>query len=139
MSLENDMPSEIPTSIQILDTVLHDLTNRKGFKEEYQKIEDQVRADMRRELIDVINSQLNNMEIPTEERAASVAKAVLEDLSDRRGLRQGFFDQLFFDDEAVQEYKKQHPDIEITDDQSRTGIVRQLTSQIEGFDITSTH
>lgn len=116
---------------QISEAILDNLNNREGFREEFNRVDEEVLSEMKATLDKEIGEKLEDSEIPKDQKARAIVETVIDDLSNRRGLRQGFFDQLFFDDEEVREYLSKHPDAEVSDDQSRSGIVRQLTVLIE--------
>lgn len=123
--------SERPKQTRISEAILDNLNNREGFREEFNRVDEEVLSEMKATLDKEIGEKLEDSEIPKDQKARAIVETVIDDLSDRRGLRQGFFDQLFFDDEEVREYLSKHPDAEVSDDQSRSGIVRQLTVLIE--------
>lgn len=129
--MSEQIPTEVPQSTRILDTILGDLNGRRGFRQEFEQIDPIVKEELNATVIGKIEERLRDPLIPQDQRARAIVDEVIDDLSDRRGLRQGFFDELFFDDDAVKDYQVEHPDIEVSDDESRTGIARQLTALIE--------
>ena len=128
-----DINNREPTSKIILNLILDDLNDRKGFKQEYANIDNETQQEIRDTLTEKIQNSLDDSAVPQQEKVASLVKTVIDDLSDRRGLRQGFFGQLLFSDEAVREYKQENPGADITEDDSIPGISRQLTNKVQPF------
>jgi hypothetical protein len=122
-----------PKSEKILNHILGDFNNRRGFRQEYDKTDKEVLKEMRTTLTGIVENTLNDPQIPKEEKSELIVEKVIKDLSGRRGLRQGFFDELFFDDEDVKEYLQDNPGEEVSEDESRTGIARQLVKKIKPF------
>ncbi len=122
-----------PKSGKILNHILGDLNNRRGFRQEYDSIDKEVLKEMHTTLTDIIENALNDPQVPKEKKSELIVEKIIKDLSDRRGLRQGFFDELFFDDEDVKEYLQDNPGEEVSEDESRTGIARQLVKKINPF------
>jgi hypothetical protein len=105
-------PRENPLITQIRTTILDDLNGRKGFGEEYDMIDEDVREEMDGDLAQVIEAALQNNETPGEQIPTAVVDVVIRDLSGRKGL-DWFFDELLEDEADVQDFLRHFPDKDV--------------------------
>lgn len=119
-------------SARVVEAVIDMMLKKDDFSRAYSTIDDDVRAEMSETLAGKVQGILDDSSVPAELKADTVASKIVDDISDRRGIRQEVFDGLFFDDEAVKKYIAEHPEdaSRVTENDSRSGIRRQIAAVV---------
>jgi len=121
------IPQGIKKERAIVTSILEDLRDRRGFEYDIESdVEEELLATLERE----VGAVLGDSSVAPEGKAQVIAEKIVKDLSDRRGIK-NFFNALHYDDDAVAEALREHPDLTLTENDSRSGIQRQLAKKIE--------